>query len=167
MLEHVVEEAQSWPIEELFVVLGGDAEEIVARCSFGDATIVIDPEWEEGAAASLRVGLDVLTRGGQDGPALIADAATPGIRSDDVAALIAGHDPEEAPVSVTVYRYAPGAPYLVEPELWPRLMGREGAAVIDMVWKAHPEWVAEVRIDRLAPRRITTPWELEELRPSR
>lgn len=165
MLEHVVEEARTWPIEELVVVLGADAEEIVAMCSFGEATVVIDPEWEEGAAASLRVGLDVLTRRGPDGPALIADAATPGIHPEDVAALIAGHDPAQAPVSVTVYRYAPGAPYVVEPELWPRLMGREGKALIETLWKAHPEWVAEVRVDRLAPRPITTPSQLEELRP--
>lgn len=167
VLEHVVAAAHDWPVDELVVVLGADADEIAASCSFGEATLVIDPEWAEGEAASLRVGLDVLMRRGSEGPALVADAAITGVRTEDVAALIAGHDRERAPVSVTVYRYASGPPYLVEPELWPRLMGREGDARLDTLWKAHPDWVGEVRVDRLPPRPISTPFELEELRSAR
>lgn len=166
LIEHVLGSTADWPVDELFVVLGADAEAIVEACDLGGAHVIIDPEWEEGAAAPLRAGLDVLTRRGEDGPAMLADAARAQPSADEVARLIAGHDPEAAPVTVTKYRYAAGPPYLVEPRLWPRLMGREGSTALDVLWKAHPEWVAEVRIDRPPPREVRTPDDLEHMRPT-
>ena len=166
LIDHVVAGALEWDVEELVVVLGADAEEIVAEHDLRAATVIIDPEWEEGPSAWLRVGLDVLARQGDYGPAMIADAAMPMVTADDVAALVRGHDPQVAPVTVATYRYSSGAPYIVEPELWFRFMGREGESSLDSAWRGHPEWVAEVRIDKTPPRRIRTPSDLDELSPS-
>ncbi len=166
LLEHVLASAAAWPVEERFVVLGDRADDILERCDLAGAGVIIDPEWHEGAAASVRVGLDVLMRDGEDGPALLADAALPQMTVEDVAAVIAGHDPAEAPVTAAKYRYATSSPYVVEPELWPRLMGREGDASLEGLWKTHPEWVAEVWIDHVPPRLVRTPFDLEHIRPT-
>jgi CTP:molybdopterin cytidylyltransferase MocA len=166
LIEHVAAGVARWPVDERFFVLGADAEEVVARCDLAGAGVIIDPEWEEGAAASVRVGLDVLTRQGEDGPALLADAARPKVTPEDVATLIAGHDPQVAPVTVARYRYATAPPYLIEPSLWPVLMGREGDAPLESLWKTHPEWISEVRIDHQPPHDVRTPFDLEHVRPA-
>ena len=36
------------------VVLGAAADDILARVNLGDATVVVNPEWDEGIASSLR-----------------------------------------------------------------------------------------------------------------
>jgi CTP:molybdopterin cytidylyltransferase MocA len=167
LIEHLVADAARWPVDELVVVLGAAADEVVATCSLGDATVVIDPEWEEGVAASLRVGLDVLSRQRAEGPVVVSEGAVAAVSVDDVAVVVAGHDPHRRPVTVARYRYALGPPYVVEPELWPSLMGREGDLPLATLWQAHPDWIAEVRIDRIPPRRIRTPLDLQELRAAR
>ncbi len=50
LIEHAVAATEAWPVAGVVVVLGDAAEEIVAACDLGMATIVIDPEWQEGAA---------------------------------------------------------------------------------------------------------------------
>lgn len=167
LIEHAVAAAEAWPVAGVVVVLGDAAEEIVAACDLGMATIVIDREWQEGAAAWLRVGLDTLTRAGHKGPVVVGDASIPGVLASDVATVIEAHDPSISLVTVAKYRYATGVPYVIDPEFWPRLMGREGSADLDLIWKAHPDWVVDVRLDRIPPRRIANPLDLEELRPSR
>ncbi len=167
LIEHTVAESARWPVVARYVVLGGCAEEVLAACDLAEATAVVDPEWEEGPAAWLRVGLDALTRAGHRGPVVVADAAMPSVRAEDVAVLVEAHDPDAALVTIARYRYASGPPYVVDPEIWPRLMVREDDADLDLLWQAHPGWVTEVRLDRLPPRRIVTPMDLDELRPTR
>ncbi len=167
VIEHVVDVSQHWPVDARYVVLGAGAEEVLASCDLGDVTALVDPEWEEGPAAWLRVGLDLLTREGRRSPVVVSDAAMPSVSADDVAVLLEAHDPEVAHVTVARYRYAAGPPYVLDPEIWPRLMVREGDADLGLLWQAHPSWVTEVRLDRLPPRRIVTPMDLAELRPAR
>ena len=164
LIEHVVAGTSDWPVDEVVLVLGPEADRIVDECDLGDVTIVINPEWEEGEAGSVRVGVDVLARG-EEGPLVVSYGSIPGMGADDVAAVVDGHDGEESLVTVTTYRYVTDAPYVIEPELWPRLLGREGDASLDILWKAHPEWVRDVHVDRLPPRRIDTPMDLEDLAP--
>jgi hypothetical protein len=63
MIERAASKAASWPVDEVVVVLGLDADEIIANAGLEDVTLVIDPEWAEGIAASLRVAIDLTLRG--------------------------------------------------------------------------------------------------------
>ena len=165
LIEHAVARALEWDVEEIVLVLGANAEEILASQKLQAVTVIIDSEWGEGPSAWLRAGFDVLARQGDYGPALVADAAMPEVTADDVAALVQGHDREVASVTVTRYRHTSGTPYIVEPEAWPRFMGREGDSSLDSAWRAHPERVAEVRIDKIPPHRIRAYSDLGELDP--
>ena len=49
-------------MEEVWVVVGHEADRILDETELGDAGVVENPEWEEGIASSIRVGLDALTR---------------------------------------------------------------------------------------------------------
>jgi molybdenum cofactor cytidylyltransferase len=151
LLQTVLDEIDAWPVDDVVVVLGDQAEPILDTVRFGDALVVIDPEWSEGAAASLRVGLDTLAREQLLGPCVIARGDQIGVRPDLVQRLLDAHAAERAVATVPKYRYARGWPIVVAERLWPRLMGLEGRVDVLDVLSSHPEGVVEVWFDSLSP----------------
>jgi len=155
LIDRVIADASSWPVDEVIVVLGPDAEEVAAALAPTDATIVIDPEWREGSAASLRVGLDVVMRGPATDLVVIALADQTGVHANDVAALIDAA--EEAVAAVPKYRYRRGFPIVLAREMWERLLGLEGDVDLLDLLESHPGGVVEVRFDHLSEPRIERP----------
>jgi CTP:molybdopterin cytidylyltransferase MocA len=167
LLGHVVEDVGSLPVDEVWVVLGADLELVMGSVDLAGCGVVENPEWEEGLASSLRVGLDALTRLSRADAALIVLGDQPGISSDVVARLIEARRRSRRPAAVPKYRYTWGNPVLVDRSLWGRLMSLEGDEGARRLLQAHPEWVEEVWVDRLPPRDVDTQADVEELRPRR
>jgi len=155
LIDRSVAEAVSWPVDEVIVVLGPDAEEIAESMAPTDATVVIDPEWQEGSAASLRVGLDVVVHGPSADRVVIAFADQVGIRTEDVTVLIEALD--DAAAAVPKYRYRRGFPIVLTREIWERLLGLEGDVDLLDVLESHPDGVVEVWFDHLDEPRIERP----------
>lgn len=155
--------AVSWPVAGVVVVLGAHAEEILDRVDLGEALAVVNPEWEEGIASSIRVGLDLLTREGHYEGALIALGDQPRIPPEVPPALLAAAEESARPAVVPVYRYQRGNPVLFGRSLWPRLMSLQGDAGAASLLRAHPTWVQEVRFDYPAPADIDLPADLPNL----
>jgi molybdenum cofactor cytidylyltransferase len=57
LLERAVRTARAAGCVPVLVVLGAAAEEVRARCDLGDAVVIVNPDWEEGMASSIGVGL--------------------------------------------------------------------------------------------------------------
>ena len=125
LLGRVLVAAKEMPVDEIWVVLGADSERILSEVDFGDAGVVENPEWEEGIASSLRVGLDALTRLSRAERALILMGDQPDVSPEVVTQLLDApdgsrrgelgaalrvlmrHEPDgpiEVPERVTVYR---------------------------------------------------------------
>ena len=135
LLSHVVSQVSELGFEETWVVLGHEMERILDESDLGDAGVVENPEWEEGIASSLRVGLDALTRLSRCDTALIVIGDQPDVSAEVVAELLVSHSKSGKPVSVPKYRYSWGNPVLVDRSLWPRVMsleGDDGAFLIEM-----------------------------------
>jgi CTP:molybdopterin cytidylyltransferase MocA len=158
LIDRVVNEALSWPVEEVIVVLGPDAEDVVSAMTPSDATLVIDPEWQEGSAASLRAGLDVVMRGPATDIVVVAFADQVGIREGDVAALIEAA--ADATAAVPKYRYRRGFPIAFTRDFWERLLGLEGDVDLLDLLESHPDGVVEVWLDHLAGQRIERPGDI-------
>lgn len=165
LLQHVIDMVRRWQVDEIFVVLGNDAEEILESVDLTDTTVVINPEWEEGMASSLRAGLDALMQESAIERAVIALGDQPRIEPSVVATLLEEHDRSRALAVVPKYRYTWGNPVVLSRVLWPRVMSLEGDTGARKLLQAHPEWVHEVWFEQLPPRDIDTPADLEELRP--
>lgn len=165
LLGHVVARTRSFPVHEVWVVLGHEADRILAETDLGDAGVVENPEWEEGIASSLRVGLDVLTRMSRCDTALIVIGDQPEVSAEVVEQLARAHAKAGKPVTIPKYRYSRGNPVLVDRSLWPRLMSLEGDDGAKRLWQAHPEWVNDVWFSSAAPRDVDTGVDVEELRP--
>lgn len=163
LLSWIVEAVWQWPVAVVAVVIGAYEDEILESVEFGESIIVINPEWEEGLASSLRVGLDALTREPAVERAFIALGDQPGIPSDLPQALIEAMEESGRPAAVPRYRYQRANPVLVERRLWDRLMSLEGDSGASRLLQAHPEWVTEVRVDHLPPRDVDTPEDAADL----
>lgn len=167
LLDHVLDDVRRFPVDEMWVVLGAEIEAVMDGVDLTDFGIIENPEWEEGLAASLRVGLDALTRLSKAEAAFIVLGDQPEI-PDEVADKLAEAWAKSRHLAIVPkYRYTWGNPVLVSRDLWPRLMSLDGDEGARRLLQAHPEWVEEVWIESLPPRDIDTQRDVEELRPRR
>jgi len=166
LLQHVVDGVLTWPVDAVYVVLGSQSDEIMEAVDLSKTVVVENPEWEEGMASSLRVGLDALSNSSHIERALIVLADVPGGRPDVAERLIEEQRRSRRPVVVPRYRYTWGHPVLIDRSLWPRLMaGLEGDRGPRAMFQAHTEWVEEVWFEDIPPRDIDTRMDLDEMRP--
>jgi molybdenum cofactor cytidylyltransferase len=163
LLERVVTAVADWGVSPVVVVLGAHAEEILEQADLGRSLVVVNPEWEEGIASSLRAGFDLLARGREADQAFVALGDQPRIPPDVPPALLAAAAESGRPAVVPVYRYQRGNPVLVGRWLWPRLMSLEGDAGAAALLRAHPGWVQEVRFDHPAPADVDLPADIQNL----
>lgn len=165
LLGHVVSRTFEFPVDEVWVVLGHEADQILDDTDLGEAYVVENLEWEEGIASSLRVALDALTRLSRCDQALIVIGDQPDVPVDTVTDLLESHVRSGRPVSIPKYRYSWGNPVVVNRSLWARLMSLEGDEGAKRLWQAHPEWVNEVWFSESAPRDVDTEADVDELKP--
>jgi len=167
LLGHVLEEVRRWEsIDQIVVVLGSHVDEILDAVDLRDVVVVINPEWDEGMASSLRVGLDALTQDARMERVLVAMGDQPRIDPQVVVSLLAAQKKSRMPVVLPKYRYTWGNPVLIDRSLWPRIISSlEGDTGARKIFQAHPEWVEEVWVEDLPPRDIDTRADVEELRP--
>jgi molybdenum cofactor cytidylyltransferase len=165
LLESVLRRTEEFGVEEIWVVVGYESERILAGCDLGDAGVIENPEWEEGIASSIRVGLDALTRLSRCESVMIVIGDQPDVPLELVSELLESHALTDHAVTVPKYRYSSGNPVIVDRALWPRLMSLEGDEGASRLWKAHPDWVNEVWTSELAPRDVDTESDVVDLRP--
>lgn len=165
LLGHVVARTLEFPVDQVWVVLGHAMEQILAETDLGEAFVIENPEWEEGIASSIRVGLDAVNRLSRCDQALLVIGDQPDPSVEVVTELLSSHARSGKLVSIPKYRYSRGTPVVVSRGLWPRLMSLEGDEGGRRLWQAHPEWVNEVVFPEHPPRDVDTPADVEELRP--
>jgi len=165
LLGHALRLAHSFPVDEVWVVLGHKSDLIIAGTDLGDAGVIENPEWEEGIASSIRVGLDALTRLSQCDQALLMVADQPNTLLEVVEGLLASHSTGGKPVTIPKYRYTLGNPVVVDRSLWPRVMSLEGDEGAMKLWKTHQEWVNEVWFPEAPPRDVDTQTDVTDLQP--
>lgn len=113
-------------VAQVVVVLGARAEDIAARLVLGAADrVVVNPEWPEGQASSLRAGLAALGDDVDAAVAMVCDR--PGVSAAAVRVVVdAAADAPATPAVQARYTDTVGHPVLLRRALWPRLMELRG-----------------------------------------
>ncbi len=158
MLQTVIKDADTWPVDEVLVVLGADAAEIMESVDFTGTTVVIDSEWSEGSASPIRAALDLVSRDRSIRRCIIARGDQPGVRSEVAQDLIAAALETGADAVIPKYRYAVGWPVVLDFSLWAHLLGGEGALDLIGFVASHASAVEEVWFDHLPPATYAT-WQ--------
>ncbi|MDP3984677.1 MAG: nucleotidyltransferase family protein [Acidimicrobiia bacterium] len=165
LLGRVLALVESVGFDERFVVLGAELEKILNGVSFPGWTVVENPEWEEGLASSLRVGLDAMTRLGRAEAAAIFLGDQPDIDRDVVERLLEVARKSKRQAVIPKYRYTWSNPVVVARPLWPRLMSLSGDEGAKHLLQAHPAWIEEVWFELRPPRDVDTETDITDLRP--
>ena len=122
LLEHAVRAMTSAPVGRVIVLLGAEAEHVLARVDLHGAEPLVCERWSEGQSASLACGLAELS----DCEAVVVTLGDqPRISPDAIRRVIAGRGGGAAAVRAT-YGSGPGHPVLLERELFDRLRNVSG-----------------------------------------
>lgn len=156
MVAQAIASCLEWHVEERVVVLGSDAEHIAATISDPSITVLIDPEWQEGASAPIRAALDLVTRNRAVEWCVLARADQLDIHPEITNELIAAALVSDADAVVPKYRYARGLPVVIGPEMWRHLLGQEGDIDLLNAISLHANSVDEIWFDRIAPINLDT-----------
>lgn len=160
LLEHAVKAMTSAPVGRVVVVLGAEAELVLAQVDLHGAEPLVCERWSEGQSASLACGLAELT----DCEAVVVTLGDqPRISPDAIRRVIVARGGGAAAVRAT-YGSGPGHPVLLERELFDRLRdvtGDHGARNLLLSVQTR-----EVPCDDLGNGSdVDTPAELDALRP--
>ena len=143
IIEAVLDNLREAPVDEIFAVVGADAESLREVCERYGIRTVANQEWERGQSTSVLAGLR--TCGGRAAVVMLGDQ--PFVGAEAVARLVAAFA-EGAKVAVATYGGKWRNPVLFSREIWPlleaELAGDEGAR---SVLRRHPELVVEVPCD--------------------
>jgi len=156
LLEWVVRQAESSPLDEVLVVVGHEAAELRQRVTLRRARFVEAGDFHQGCTASIRAGLATLDAETEAVVLILADQ--PEVESAIVASVIEGWRRRRAPAIRTSYRGHPGHPLLFCRTLFGHLQALHGDKGVWKLLDAHPEWVREVPIDQPLPANINT-WD--------
>jgi molybdenum cofactor cytidylyltransferase len=88
LLERAVRVAREAGCAPIVVVLGASAASILAECRLGNANVVMNPDWGEGMAASIRCGVRSLDE--DCGAAILMTCDQPAVTAGHLRQLIAG-----------------------------------------------------------------------------
>lgn len=144
LVESAAEVLRDGGCDPVVVVLGAGSDEVRHRADLSQARIIDNPNWAEGQASSLRVGL-VASADEDDasvGAVVVALVDQPAIRPAVVRRLIDAWRRGAGPAVVAAYGGQPRNPVLLDRSVWAAVAanveGDEGARL----------WLREVRRER-------------------
>jgi molybdenum cofactor cytidylyltransferase len=124
LLRYTVRRILSSSLDEIFVVVGHEADAV--RSAIDDLTVrsVFNPDFARGQSTSVRAGLKALSPETAAAVFLLGDQ--PGIDPDLIDALIAAWSASNAPVVAPRYTDGVGNPVLFDRRVFPNLLTLEG-----------------------------------------
>ena len=122
---HAIEQALASACDQVFVVLGANAEAIAgaieAGGSAGLTTVCLNPRWQEGMGTSVRTGVEAAITAHLDA-VIIALGDQPLISTAILNSLIATQKETGMPFSASRYAGVVGVPALFTKDLFPELL---------------------------------------------
>lgn len=143
-------------LEPVFVVVGHRAGGVRRALEGSGARPVENPDWEEGQAASLAAGVRAVRTRTSARAAVVLLGDEPGVRPEDVAAVVETWRRGGASAVRAVYRDRPGHPVLVDRSRFEALEALEGDEGARGRLCARAGDLATVRRDRPAPVDVDT-----------
>lgn len=122
LLEASLATARAAGFEQVVVALGGAADEVRAQVDLSDLDVVVNADFEDGCATSIRSGLDHVHPAMHGLVLLLGDQ--PGVSVEAIRALVAGARGHA--VGVCSYDDALGHPLWFDRSMWETLRGLHG-----------------------------------------
>jgi molybdenum cofactor cytidylyltransferase len=135
LIQHVIDAANASALEDVALVVGANAEDLVARLHVGRARIVRNPDPSRGLASSLQVGLRSLDPRLHAALVLLGDV--PGVTTALIDELVSRGRETRASAIVSVWRGRRSPPVVLHKSLWASAFALEGDVGMREVLKDH------------------------------
>ncbi len=124
LLEHAVLNVRSLLHERSVIVLGAHAEAIRASVSLDGGSVIVNPDWQEGIASSIRAGIRALPASASAALILLCDQ--PLIGAKQIRTLLNAWEKEPSRIVASIYNDGVGVPALFPAEFFGQLLELEG-----------------------------------------
>lgn len=145
ILERAIDNLLASTVDEVIVVVGYRAEEVVAAISSKPVKIMVNPNYEEGMSTSIVAGL-VLVDPKADG-VMLALGDQPYVSSQTINQLVDKFYQHGKGIVVPTYQGRRGHPVILAIKYKAELLGLEGDVGAREVVKNHPQDVLEVEVE--------------------
>lgn len=145
LLRRAIDTAFAVPADQVIVVLGCAAEQLLPEVEATSATVVLNDQWMEGVSTSLRGGLSAVASEARG--VFIYPADMPLVTSEALRELARRQQLSGRPAAMTEAGGVRGVPVFITRSLFPALMIQEGDVGGAQYLRAHPESVEAVRFD--------------------
>ena len=148
LLRHVLENLIHSTVDEIILVLGHEAEAIQKSLTEFQIKIVINPDYQQGMASSLRQGLLAMDPGSEAFLVVLADQ--PGIDPEIINQIIHKFqraDPRRG-IARPVYRGLQGHPVLISVRYLQEALQLQGDVGARQILMNHPEDILEIEADQ-------------------
>lgn len=129
-------------LEEVVVVLGGNAAEIQAAVDLGRGRVVLNPDHALGMSTSLKAGIAAL--GAEVGRVAIVLGDQPDVSAELIDALLDLHETSGLAAAALSIDGLLHPPVILDRRLWPELASLEGDVGCRAVIRSRPEMVASL-----------------------
>ncbi len=138
LLQHLMNEAGASDAVAVVVVLGATCHLIQPHLKAGSSHIVINKEWQEGMAASIRCGIKEITNINPNvDAAILMVCDQPYVSTALLNGLIRTHQETGKPIVTSFYDNAAGPPVLFHQSIFPELLLLSGDKGARKVVEAH------------------------------
>lgn len=124
LVQHVIDAANASCLEEVVLVGGADADDLVVQLGLGRTRLVRNPDPARGLASSLQAGIAALDQTLHAALVLLGDI--PGVTTRLIDELVALGRETRAPAVVSVWRGRRTPPVVLHKSLWPAAFALHG-----------------------------------------
>jgi len=144
LLQHTINIALQSPYRPVVVVLGAFADDIVPTITPRPIDVIINTQWEEGMASSLRAGVGYLQKTPGISNALIMLCDQPHVSSKLLTDILRKKNQSGKSVVACAYNNTTGVPVLFDKKYFPGLLSLTGQEGAKKLLAAHPGDIATI-----------------------
>jgi molybdenum cofactor cytidylyltransferase len=145
LLRRAIDTACAVPAEQVIVVLGHAADQLLPELTDTGATVIINDQWTDGVSTSLRGGLAAVSSEARG--VFVYPADMPLVTPEALRELFRRQQVSGRPAAMTEAAGVRGVPVFITRSLFPALMIQEGDVGGAQYLRAHPEAVEAVHFD--------------------
>ena len=145
ILERTLNNVRASNVSEIILVLGHAADEVQKTVAMQGLKVVINPDYQQGMGTSLRSGLAAVSAGAA--AALIVLADQPGVSSETLNRLIAGHQEHKPQVIIPMYQGFRGNPVLLDRSVFAEVQALKGDVGCRAIFGDHTENILKLPVD--------------------
>jgi len=145
LLQHGMQEANGTGAKTIVIVLGANADFLIKETASQSIEVILNTEWNEGMASSIRCGINKLLEiaPGIDA-AIIMVCDQPYVTTKLLEDLVKKYQETGKPIIASIYEDNQGTPALFDKTIFASLLELKGDVGAKRIMKANPDLVALV-----------------------